>query len=114
MARKFKWDMWDFDGNGLAYIIAKDMCPNRCDVPKYIVKNDYLDPSVMDSSYGEHLCEDGVMEGWCKFQVRSDWMDMEGEAHGWYVVNLASHGDTAYQHRCGWFPVWVVRVGEWY
>jgi hypothetical protein len=40
MARKFKWDMWDYDCNGLAYIIAKDECPNKSDVPQYIVEED--------------------------------------------------------------------------
>ena len=38
MARKFKWNMWNYDCDGNAYIIAADECPNRADVPSYIVK----------------------------------------------------------------------------
>lgn len=38
--RKFEWEVWDFDENGNAYIIAKDLCPAKEDVPKFIVRAD--------------------------------------------------------------------------
>ena len=40
MAKKFTWNMWNYDCDGNAYIIAADECPNRADVPFYIVKED--------------------------------------------------------------------------
>ena len=110
MSRKFKWDMWDFDGDGMAYVIAKDECPNKEHVPTYIVREDGIHPDVLNPKFGECLCPEIVQEGWCKFQVRSDWIDEEGEHKGGYVVNLGTHNR---QHK-GWFPVWVVRLGEWY
>lgn len=110
MSRKFKWDMWDFDGDGMAYVIAKDECLNKEHVPTYIVREDGLHPDVLNPKIGECLCPEIVQEGWCKFQVRSDWIDEEGGPKGGYVVNFGTHNR---QHK-GWFPVWVVRLGEWY
>lgn len=65
-------------------------------------------------SLGECLCADIVEEGWCKFQVRTDWEDMEGERHGWYVVEKAPHNSPIFRGKRGWFPVWIIRLGEWY
>ena len=62
MERKFKWDMWDFDCSGMAYVIAKDECKNRRDVPQYIVKKDGLHPDVLNPKLGECLCENIVQE----------------------------------------------------
>jgi len=114
MARKFKWNMWNYDCDGNAYIIAADECPNRADVPFYIVKEDGLSETVLDPSLGECLCADIVEEGWCKFQVRTDWEDMEGKRHGWYVVEKAPHNSPIFRGKRGWFPVWIIRLGEWY
>lgn len=110
MSRKFKWDMWDFDLDGSAYVIAKDECPNKKDVPAYIVHEDGLHPDVLNPEFGECLCPEIVQEGWCKFQVRSDWCDYEGEPAGGYVVHFGTH-DMPHK---GWFPVWIVRLGDWY
>jgi hypothetical protein len=108
MSRDFKWNAWDFDGDGEAYIIAKDECLERENVPEYIIKEDGLSPG----------CKDGmkVEEGWCKFQVRSDWDDGEGETRGWYVVETYEpFTKNIYgKRKPGWFPVWIVRKDEWY
>lgn len=109
MARKFKWDMWDYDCDGLAYIIAKDECPNKSDVPQYIVEEDGLHRDVLNPELGDCLCEDIVQEGWCKYMVRSDWDNAEGPCGG-YCAQLGTHSN---KHK-GWFPVWIVRVGYWY
>lgn len=107
--RKFQWDRWNFDDCGDSYIIAVDLCPNKADVPAWIVKADHLDPDVMNSSFKSYLSADDVLEGWCKFQVRSDWCDYVGP-RGSYVVELRKH---SIEHP-GWFKVWVIRLGEWY
>lgn len=106
MARKFKWDAWDFDCDGEAYIIAKDECPNAADVPDYICEVDGIHP--------DRKPEMVVQEGWCTYQVRSDWEDHEGERLGSYVVYEGPHMSTAYKGKRGWFQVWIVRKGEWY
>lgn len=77
--RKFGWDAWDFDGDGNAYIIAKDLCPSKEDVPKFIVKADGIHPDCM--------AEMNVQEGWCKYMVRSDWDNVDGPCGGYYVEN---------------------------
>lgn len=110
MSKKFQWDQRDFDGDGSAYIVAKSECPNREEVPGFIQKADGLHPDVLiPDEQGDCLCVDIVEEGWCKYQVRSDWSNIDGPAGG-YVVELGSHNTP---HK-GWFPVWVVRIGEWY
>lgn len=114
MSKKFKWDMWDFDGSGLAYVVSADECTNKKDVPEYIVKNDGLHPDVLNAELGDCLCEEIVEEGCCKFQVRSDWDGEVGTPCGWYVVNKGPHMTKAYKGKRGWFKVWIVRVGEWY
>ena len=75
---KFTWDAWDFDCDGDAYVIAKRECPEKEDVPDYIVKEDCLHPD----------CKAGmvVKEGWCKYQVRTDWENRDGEPTGGYFV----------------------------
>lgn len=108
MSRKFKWDAWDFDCDGDAYIIAKAECPKREDVPDYIVNADGLHAD----------CKGGmkIEDGWCKFQVRTDWENGDGEPKGGYCVTkyepetLNLYG----KRKPGWFPVWIVRKGEWY
>ena len=99
---RFTWKSWDYDLDGEAYIIAKSECENRDDVPEYIIREDCLDSA----------CKSGVVddlkEGWCKFQVRSDWENYEGNA-GWYVVR-----EEEPIKKNGWFPVWIIRKGEWY
>lgn len=106
MARKFKWEAWDYDCDGEAYIIAKDECPNAADVPDYICEVDGIHPECKPEMV--------VQEGWCKYQVRTDWEDREGERIGGYVVEQCPHMSTAYKGKRGWFPVWIVRKDEWY
>lgn len=108
MAKKFKWAAWDFDCDGDAYIIAKDECPEKENVFGYIIKNDNLHPD----------CRDGMVveEGWCKYQVRTDWENGDGEPHGGYCVREYSRRSQKLdrKNKCGWFPVWIVRKGKWY
>ena len=103
MSKKFTWDAWDFDCEGDAYIIAKSECPEKENVSDYIVKKDNL-----------HLnCKNGMVveQGICKFQVRSDWENCEGEQlGGYYVIQGAEHTSRI----SGWFEVWIVRKGSWY
>lgn len=108
MSRKFKWDAWNYDCDGEAYIIAKDECPKKIDVPDFICKNDFIDPECKPEMI--------VQEGWCKFQVRSDWEDGDGKPCGSYVVykQKESPKDLYGKKKSGWFPVWIVRKDEWY
>ena len=109
MGSKFTYDAWDFDSDGTAYIIAKSDCPEYGDVPDYIIDHDHIDPDCKSDMI--------VQEGWCKYQVRSDWANLDGEpAGGYYVTQDASetqHSITG-KRKCGWFPVWIVRQDEWY
>lgn len=114
MSREFKWDKWDYDCDGEAYIIARDECPAKEIVPAYIVEHDHLHPSVLDPSFGEHLCAELVREGWCKYQVRTDWANGDGEPMGGYLVLDGKHENSPHKGKAGWFPVWIVRLGEWY
>lgn len=105
--RKFGWDACDFDGDGNAYIIAKDLCPSKEDVPKFIVKEDHIHPDCM--------AEMNIEEGWCKYMVRSDWEDTDGPYGGYYVEKRSSRPvDLNGKPAPGWFPVWIVRQEEWY
>lgn len=108
MSRKFTWDAWDYDCDGEAYIIAKAECHERENVPDYINKVDGIDPDCKTEMV--------VEEGWCKFQVRTDWEYRDGEPRGWYVVvkneSLTKRPDG--RRKPGWFPVWIVRKGTWY
>ena len=105
--RKFTWDAWDYDLDGSAYIIAKDECPNKEDVPDYICRVDGLSPECKPEMV--------VDEGWCAWQVRTDWMYGDGEPHGWYVVEKQQKRPARNGKPLpGWFPVWIVRKGEWY
>ncbi len=123
--RQFKWDKWDYDCSGTAYIIARDKCPNREDVPEWIVHADNLSLEVLDGNNPHCLSKDDIKEGWCKYQVRTDWENGDGEPRGGYYVENKAHtsvpmfqywqGGTTYSKKSpGWFPVWIVRIGEWY
>jgi hypothetical protein len=106
---KFKWDAWDIDCEGEAYIIAKKECPEKDKVPDYIVEVDNLHQG----------CKDGMIieEGWCKFQVRTDWDNGDGEPRGWYYVETyepLTRNSITGKRKQGWFAVWIVRKGEWY
>ena len=114
----FTYDKWDYDCDGEAYIIRKSIIKNREDVPKWIVENDHLSPEVLNSKYGEHLSVDDVKDGWCKWQVRTDWENGDGSPLGGYFVsenpcNERIHSISG-KRKPGWFEVWIVRVGEWY
>jgi len=108
MARKFKWDSWDFDCDGNAYIIAKQECPEKENVPDYIIREDCLHPD----------CKDGMVveEGWCKYQVRTDWENGDGEPKGGYVIEMRKSAPIKLngKRKPGWFSVWIVRKGNWY
>ena len=107
MAKAFKWEAWDFDLDGEAYIIAKDLCPNKEDVPDFICREDGI--------HTECKPEMVVQEGWCAFQVRSDWYYEDGP-RGSYVVYEQKNPptNTRGEKKRGYFPVWIVRKGEWY
>ncbi|MDR0905787.1 MAG: hypothetical protein LBN00_06400 [Oscillospiraceae bacterium] len=114
---KFEWNAWDYDGDGNAYIIRKDLCPNKAEVPKFIVDKDYLSPECLNPELGAHLSEADVISGWCKYQVRTDWLDGDGTPRGGYVVEdfgSKKRLDNSGKNLPGWFEVWIVRVGEWY
>lgn len=100
--RKFKWSVWDYDSYGDAYIISKDECPNREDVPDFICKNDFIHTDCKN--------EMKVEEGWCSWQVRSDWFNLEGNCGSYCVENQIKRPNTKNK----WFPVWIVRCEEWY
>ena len=108
MSRKFKWNKFDIDGDGECYVIAKDECPSKADVPMFVVKQDTLDTACAPDMV--------VEEGWCKFQCRTDWDNTDGEPRGWYVVEMdESFSLNLYgKRKAGWFAVWVIRIGEWY
>nr|DAQ07901.1 MAG TPA: hypothetical protein [Caudoviricetes sp.] len=108
MARKFTWDVWNYDFDGDAYIIAKDQCPEKENIPDFICRVDDLDPACKPDMV--------VEEGWCKWQVRSDWEDGDGTPQGWYVVEKQANPPRRLngQKQPGWFPVWIVRRDEWY
>lgn len=103
MSKKFKWNAWDFDCDGEAYVVAKSECLEKENVPDFIINADNLHPG----------CKDGmvVAEGWCKYQVRTDWENCDGEPRGGYYVHEENKDITGMR---GWFPVWIVRKGDWY
>lgn len=108
MARKFTWDTWDYDLDGSAYIIAKDECTKREDVPEYICREDNISSKCKPEMV--------VEEGWCKYQVRSDWDGGDNNPMGGYVVEKQKEPpkDIYGRKKRGWFPVWIVRKDEWY
>lgn len=107
---KFTWDYWNFDGDGGAFIIAKKVCPLKEDVPQFIIDADGL----------HNDCKSGMVveDGWCKWQVRTDWENLDGEPAGGYVVQeekfVAKTLDLYGKRKRGWFPVWIVRKEDWY
>lgn len=108
MNKKFTWNAWNFDCDGYAYIIAKSECPDRESVPDYITKEDSLDPACKPDME--------IEEGWCKYQVRTDWEDGDGRPAGGYVVEQREAFTKRLdgKRKPGWFPVWIIRKGEWY
>lgn len=105
--RSFEWDVWDFDCNGSAYIIAKDLCPNKENVPQFIVDADGI--------HHECMSEMDVAEGWCKYMVRSDWDNADGPCGSYYVEERNTRPmSRSGKPSPGWFPVWIVRQGDWY
>ena len=123
--RKFTYDHWDYDCNGSAYIIARSECLKRDDVPRYIIEADHLHEDCLNPDKGAHLSVADVREGWCKYQCRTDWENGDGKPQGGYFVEERAHSEGMYYHYWqggvnyrkkspGWFPVWIVRIGEWY
>jgi hypothetical protein len=106
--RKFTWEAWDFDCDGEAYIIAKDECPDRAKVMAYIDEVDTVDVSTAP--------EEAVHEGWCAYQCRSDWENTDDQCGGYQVYEMGKRpaNRKTGKPKPGWFPVWIVRKGEWY
>lgn len=107
---KFTWDYWNFDGDGEAFIIAKKVCEQAEDVPNFI--------AAVDDLSEDCKAEMIVQEGWCKWQVRTDWENYEGEPGGYHVVESKFDAETKHsitgKRKRGWFPVWIVRKEDWY
>ena len=108
---KFTWNVWDFDCGGEAFVIAKKVCELKENVPGFLV--------AVDNLHEDCKAEMIVEEGWCKWQVRTDWENHEGEpVGGYYVVESKFDAETRHsitgKRKQGWFPVWIVRKGEWY
>lgn len=110
MKRKFTWLLWNYDFDGDAYVIAKSECPYREKLPQWLITTEHLNAECAADIAA------AVQEGWCKYQVRSDFEDLEGEPHGGYVVTTdeAETKRIDGKRKPGWFPVWIVRTGEWY
>ena len=53
---------------------------------------------------------------WCKYQVRTDWENGDGEPRGGYCVLMRESRPKRHdgKNKAGWFPVWIIRKGEWY
>jgi hypothetical protein len=108
--RKFTWEAWNYDCDGDAYIIAKSECPDRANLPEWLVEADRLHhdciPDIAKS----------IKEGWCAYQCRTDWEYGDGEPQGGYVVETYEPHTKRLdgKRKPGWFPVWIVRKGEWY
>lgn len=96
--RYFVWATWDYDCDGEAYIIAKDVCPNKEDVSDFICREDRI-PAKSKS-------EMRVQDGWCRWELRSDWNNDYGDRGGGYCIY-----DQKVPRA---FPVWIVRKEEWY
>ena len=101
---KFTWDCWNFDGGAETFIIAKKVCPLKEDVPQFIVD--------VDCVHNDCKSEMIVEEGWCKWQVRTDWENCVGEPTGGYYVVESKQLNG--KRKRGWFPTWIVRKGDWY
>nr|DAI25546.1 MAG TPA: hypothetical protein [Caudoviricetes sp.] len=97
MKRRFVWDVWDFDLDGEAYIIAKDACPDRENVVDFICREDGIPE--------KHKSEMYVQEGWCRWEVRRGWDNLDGEPRGGYCVYNTKAPRS--------FAVWIIRRGEW-
>lgn len=96
--KKFTWNEWDYDCDGEAYIIAKSECPNKSDVPDYICRVDRISDECKPDM--------NVKEGWCRWEVRTDWDNGNGEPQGWYCIYRSPVKRA--------FPVRIVRKEEWY
>jgi len=106
---KFEWESWDFDCEGESYVVAKRICLEKENVPDFLLEKDNLHTD----------CRAGMVveEGWCKYQVRTDWENGDGEPRGGYYVETCeklTHSKITGKRQPGWFPVWIVRKGEWY
>ena len=99
--RNFSYDVWNYDGDGNAYIITKDTCPNITDVPEFIKREARLQSLTLDDI-------NEIKEGVCKWQVRTDWENCDGRPIGWYYIN------DSVKTKKGYFPVWIVRCDDWY
>lgn len=105
--RAFTYEIWDFDCNGEAFVIAKDQCPEQEKVAAYIADQEGFDPACANEMI--------VEEGYCKYQCRSDWENDDCPRGGYTVEQQKAY--PTYQdgrRKRGWFPVWIIRLGDWY
>lgn len=108
--KKFTWNRWRIDGDTDTIVIAKSEVQNKEDVADYIIEAEgFL------SEFKEEI-EHNIKEGWCKWQIRRDWNDFEGEAIGGYLVEETSNRPATPDGKPqpGWFPVWLIRADYWY
>ena len=96
--REFTWGAWNYDCEGEAYVIAKDQCPEKENVPDFICREDGLSSDCKPEMV--------VQEGWARWECRTDWENGDGEPFSWYVIYDGKVPRS--------FPVWLVRKDEWY
>lgn len=99
---KFTWHKWDFDSDGAAYVIRKSICSKSEDVADFILKEDEL-----PEHYKQRIAEKCIEEGWCRFYASRYWDDCNEPKSGYGV-----EASNSSKRKHGWFPVWIVRVGE--
>ena len=99
--RNFKWDVLELL-TGFAYVISKDECKKKENVLEYIEKNKGKDDYQLDDKQPIH-------EGWCRYEVRSDWENVDGKSGG-YVVYEGERpvNEVTGKPLSGSFPVWIV------
>ncbi|GHU53047.1 hypothetical protein AGMMS49975_10150 [Clostridia bacterium] len=107
--RKFVEDSWDYDCDGYAYIVAKDCVKTLADVVERSAAFYCGEPRENPEEY--------IQGGWCKYQVRTDWYEFEGERRGSYIVFDDTDAkkyilNTNGKRKLGWFPVWILRFPE--
>mgnify|MGYP000870734276 CR=1 FL=1 len=101
--RMFGGNVWNFDGEGDAWIAAKDDDYTQKKALKD-AENELDEPWNSDNERSNWELK--ASSGWCAYQCRCDWMDCEGERKGSYVVYEM---EAKPKHGRGWFLVWIVR-----
>jgi hypothetical protein len=108
--KRFTWDCWCVDGwnnNGVC-VIAKSWIPDRDDVNKSFVYDEWMDTFTTGSKPNTNSTNPiKITEGWCTWQVRADWIGNEGTPTAWWYVKEQK---TKPPTGRGWFPVWILRT----